>query len=98
VRVEKEWKVVADFSQLLRSAREKRNLSQQDFAVFLQEKESVVKKWEAGSVKPSLESAQKLERVLGTSLVIEDDSLVSSSLPSRKSDELTLGDVMNVKK
>lgn len=98
VKQEKEWKVVEEFPRLLRSLREKSKLNQEDFARFLQERESVVGKWEAGSVKPSIETAKKLEKFLGVTLVVVDETVREEVVSSRKSDELTLGDFVKVKK
>lgn len=95
---EKEWKVVDDFSRLLRSARERSTLSQEDFAVLLQERESVVNKWEAGTVKPSLETAKKLQKLLGLTLVVIDEAVGEEIVSAKKSDELTLGDFMKMKR
>ena len=96
-RQEKEWKVVEDFFRLLRSARERSKLSQEDFAVLLQERESVVNKWEAGTVKPSLETAKKLQKLLGLTLVVVDEFVGEEIVSARKSDELTLGDFMKMR-
>ncbi len=92
---EKEWKMVDGFSKIIRAAREKSNLSQQDFAVFLQEKVSLVGKWEAGTVKPNLETARKLEKLLGVTLLELDEIIGLTTASSKKSGELTVGDLIN---
>lgn len=93
----KEWKIADDFSALLRSTREKSKLSQEDFARFLQEKESMISKWETGAVKPSLETAQKLQKQLGIKLVVLDEAVETSIITAKKSNEFTLGDFIKVK-
>src|SRR3989338_3455907 len=53
-------KIVDDYSLLLRQAREKMALTQEDFAKFLNEKVSSVTKWEQGHLKPSLDQARRI--------------------------------------
>lgn len=98
IKPEKEWKVVDDFSRLLRAARERSELSQQDFAAFLQERESVVSKWESGSVKPSLETAKKLQKILGLTLIVLDEVVGEEIVSSKKVEGFTLGDFVKVRK
>lgn len=95
-----EFKIVPNFSELIRSARENSKLSQEDFAKFLNERESIIAKWESGSLSPSLDLARKLERALGIKLVEkEEPSTVEKLAPEkRNSDEFTLGDFIKVRK
>lgn len=92
-----EFKVVDNFNTILRSAREKSNLNQEDFAKFLNEREHLIAKWEQGSLKPSLEEAKKIGRILGLSLIVKDDA-EAVPLPKSKPDEFTLGDFVKVRK
>ncbi|MEK6950285.1 MAG: multiprotein bridging factor aMBF1 [Nanoarchaeota archaeon] len=95
---EPEYTIVSNYAFLLRTVREKKELSQQDFAKFLNERESVVAKLEAGSLKPGLETARKLERKLGIKLVELEQASAGRVEPKRKSEELTLGDLVKVRK
>lgn len=95
---EPEYTIISNYASLLRTAREKKELSQQDFATFLNERESVVAKWEAGSLKPSIETARKLERKLGIKLVEVEEAAPAKMEARGKSDELTLGDLVKVRK
>ena len=95
-----EFKVVSNYSDLIRSARECKSLKQEDFAKFLNEKESILTKWESGSLKPRLDVAKRLEKVLGIKLV-ERDEVKSVDLGKKKkggSEEFTLGDFIKVRK
>ncbi len=94
---EPEYRLILAYAQLLRSAREKKGLSQADFAKFIKERESVVAKWEAGSVKPSLETARKLERRLGIRLVEVEGTEAVKTGTQGKNEELTLGDLVKVR-
>ncbi len=94
---EPEYGIVADYALLIRSARELKGMTQEDFAKLLSEKESILAKWEAGTLKPSIETARKLEKKLGIRL-IELDETISVKLDKGRSDELTLGDFVKVRK
>ena len=93
-----EFFIVDTYAQLLRSSREKKGLSQQDFARFLNEKESILAKWEAGALKPSIDMARMLERKLGLALVMMEEKISAKSEQPARSDELTLGDMVKVRK
>jgi len=92
-----EFRVVDNYPSLIRKARESRSLNQEQFASFLQERASVVQKWESGSLKPQLAVARQLEKKLDISLV-EKDERAAVDLSSKKSDEMTLGDFIKVRK
>lgn len=93
-----EFKIVDNFSSLLRSAREKKGMKQEDFAKLLNERESIVAKWEAGSLKPGIDAAYKVGRRLGINLVEEDLEVAAKVEAGKKGDELTLGDFVKVRK
>ena len=57
-----------DVASLLRKEREKRKLTQDDFAKLLVGKASMVHKIESGSLRPDLETAKKWEKILGVKL------------------------------
>lgn len=93
-----QFKVVDNYASLLHLAREKKQITQEEFAKLLQEKESVFAHWEAGSVKPSIEAAQRVGRVLGINLMEQEDMLLATIEPGKKTEELTLGDFVKVRK
>lgn len=91
-------RIVPHFAYLIKTARERKNLNREDFARLLNEKESIVAKWEQGIVKPTIEAAQRLEQKLGVSLIEKEDA-GSVEQPKRKLDDtLTLGDILMIKK
>ena len=57
-----ELKLGDNFSETIRSKREKMGLNMAEFSTYLNERESIVSKWQSGLMKPSLELAKKLER------------------------------------
>ncbi len=89
--------IIRNFSLRLREERERRKLSQEDFSRLLKEKESSLAKWESGSVLPELSVAKKIEKILGLTLV-EMEKKEALSQAQRKSDALTLGDMIKVRK
>src|SRR3989344_4859125 len=95
---EQPFRVTHHYAGVLRQAREKQGLSQEDFARFLQERESIIAKWEQGRMQPSVEVARRLEKTLGVMLVEEEleQAFVQEKIP--KGDGFTLGDFMKVRK
>ena len=95
-----EFRIVSDYFSIIKSAREKRNLNQEDFSKLIQEKESILQKWESGALKPSIESAKRLERILNIILIQkeEDDTETEKQPNKRNSDIFTLGDFIKIKK
>jgi len=96
-----EKKVVNDFASIIRKERDKRNMSQKDFAKFLNERHSSVAKWETGSILPEISTAQRLGKILNKNLVIDDVmSMVNqdAEISRKKSDVFTLGDFVKVRK
>ena len=97
IQEEIEERVIANFSGAIKKTRERKGLTQEDFAKFLNEKESVVQKWESGSLKPDVSLARKLEKILDLAL-IEKLETQKVSLEKSSSDEITLGDMIKVRK
>jgi len=89
--------IVADYSKIIKSAREKTGLKQEELAKKIAEKESVIHKLESGIMKPDIPLARKLEKFLRISLVesveINDDVKEKRS----SSEGLTLGDLIKIK-
>ncbi len=95
---QQEFKVVDNYSQLIKSTRDARKMNQEEFSKFINERESVLNKWENGSLKPRLDIARKLEKKLNISLV-EKEEVKSVEMEKKKSGEgFTLGDFIKVRK
>ena len=90
--------ITPNFSLIIRKAREKLGLKQEELAKKIAEKESVIHKLESGSIIPAIPLARKLEKFLRISLVetIEVDSHETSDKRS-SSEGLTLGDLIRIK-
>ena len=85
-----------DYPKLIKNAREKLGLKQQELALKLNEKESIIHKLEIGSLQPTILLARKLERTLNISLVeLYQESHETLNL---KDDNLTIGDILKLRK
>ena len=94
-----ELKVADNYAQSIRSIRESKSLNQEEFANLINEKESILAKWESGSLKPRLDIAKRLERVLGIKLIVkEEPGEVKIEKKKFRSEEFTLGDFVKVRK
>jgi putative transcription factor len=89
--------VVSDYAQRIRSAREKSGMTQKEFALKLNEKESIIHKLESDLFVPPIDLAKKLERLLRIKLVeIEEEEEAEAA--KKSSGPLTIGDIINLKK
>ena len=96
--------LVSNYSTLIKNARLAKKQTHAEFAAFLQRKESEVAKWELGSLKPSIDTAKKLERKLKITLVVEGGvdtadagDILKSLTPVKGTKAATLGDLVKVK-
>ena len=86
-------RIIPDYPQKIREARERLGLNQEDFAKKINEKESILHKMETGSFKPSLSLARKLEKILGIQLIqeIEEEKVSTTKIAS---EGFTIGDLI----
>ncbi|WP_456484445.1 multiprotein bridging factor aMBF1 [Methanopyrus kandleri] len=89
--------VVPDYDERVREARERKGWSQEDLAKKIGEKVSVIRRIESGKMEPDVELARKLERVLEIEL-LERVSEEDTGSVGIGSGELTLGDVVEIRK
>jgi len=88
-----EWKIVENFSALIKSARKEKDMNQEEFAKFLNERESILSKWEQGTLRPRIFVARKLGQTLGINFVIKDiKEKVEIKKDKALKGEFTLGD------
>ncbi|HLD05037.1 MAG TPA: multiprotein bridging factor aMBF1 [Candidatus Nanoarchaeia archaeon] len=95
-RVEKVEDIATNFSQLIRKSRESLKMTQEDFAKKIQEKVNTLHKWETGHLKPDLQTAKKLERMLNIKLVTSVSNQEEKIDHKSKSVGLTIGDILKV--
>jgi len=88
--------IVNNYHEIIRKARERKGLKQEELAKNVAEKESVIHKIETGSLRPSFVVARKLEQFLGVKLIeiIEEKKDVNLNL---KDNSLTIGDILKIK-
>ncbi len=96
------YEVVEDYAERIRSAREKLGLTRAELARKVQEREVTLGKIETGRLRPTLELARRLERILKIKLL---EPIVDSDLELEEFEEkprgktaLTLGDVAVLRK
>lgn len=89
--------IVSDYGMRIKNKRDKMGLKQEELAKQLNERESLLHNIESGHFEPNIELARKFERFLGIKLVEEvtDDKPI---LVKGKNQELTLGDMVKVRK
>jgi len=89
--------LLEDYADIIKRKRESMGLTQKDFAIKVNEKESVIHKIETSALYPPIWLAKKLEKALGIKL-IEEHTEGHKLSKSKNSDGLTLGDFIKLKK
>ena len=89
--------VVPEYAEIIRKARERLNLKQEDLAKKINERASLIQNIERDRFKPSMHLAKKLEKFLHIKLI---ESVQDSQVDVKKikSEGLTIGDFIKVKK
>lgn len=95
---ESEERIIPDFGKRVHLARERKGLTQHDAALHLNEKESILKKVEAGELTPDFKLAKKLERFFNITLIEEITIDLHATVTSSSQEELTLGDVVKIRR
>ena len=91
--------IVHDYGRLIRQAREKSGLNQEEFAKKISERTSILQKMENNQFQPSLKLAKKLQRSLKIRLVVESEETEERTQKvSTKSEGFTLGDYIKKKR
>mgnify|MGYP000215088744 CR=1 FL=1 len=91
-----EYDIVEDYASRIKKAREKLGWSTSILAQKIKEKETVIKRIESGKLKPTIELAKKLERILKITLL---EPIVSEYITRLSPKEnLTLGDIVVLRK
>jgi putative transcription factor len=72
---EKELECVSDYSDIIRTAREKKGMKREDLGRTINEKESVIARLESGAMVPDTKLARKIEKALGIKIldVLEEE-------------------------
>ena len=91
--------IVDDCANIVKTAREKKGLKQEELAKELAEKESLIHSIESGHIKPSFKTAKKLEVFLGIKLMeqYEKKPLQPKNINFQDT-AVTIGDLLKAKK
>ena len=93
--------LIEDFGEVVRNARMRLGLTQEDLAKQINEKLTTIKKIEAGEFKPPIDLARKLEKFLRVRLLVPTEELSyepSTKYVAKKSDfAVSLGDLIKKK-
>jgi putative transcription factor len=99
IREEVEEDIISNYGKIVKTAREKLNLKQEELAKKINERESLIHQIESEHLKPSIATAKKLEKFFGIKLIQivnnSDDKNVNQQDDEKKqSKELTFGDLI----
>ena len=94
---EPELVIVEDYASLIKNKRESMGLNQEDFAKKLNQRLSLMQSIESGHIKPTIEVARKLEKILGIKL-IKELKFEKADIGKKSSDLLTIGDIIKNRK
>jgi putative transcription factor len=89
--------LIENYPELISRKRQQLDLKQKELAIKMSEKESIIQKVEAGQFKPSIQMARKFEHALGIKL-IEEHVEDHKQAYRVKSEKMTIGDFMYIKK
>lgn len=91
--------IVDDYPAKIKAKRESLGLKQEELALKLALKESLIHKMESGHFEPSIAIARKLERFLHIKLVEEhEEGQSNTGIMPRKDNAFTIGDFIKVRK
>ena len=97
--VKEEFDYVLDkYAEMVKKAREKKGLKQEEVAKAIAEKESVIHNIESGHLKPSLKLAKKLEAFLGVKLIFKEERKIEKKEIDFRDSGVTIGDLLKGKK
>jgi len=94
IEIPEEEAIDEKFYEKLKKYRESKNLKQEEMAKILGIKESLYKGLEEGRIKPSIDLAKKIEKIIGEKIVIKEKS---DEKPDKKEFKLTVADVLEFK-
>lgn len=90
--------IIDGYGEVIRQARERMGLTRELLALMVGEKESTIRRIEAGQLEPPISLARKLEKVLKVKLVEQYNVEEGYSESSTSRDfEVTLGDIAEFK-
>jgi putative transcription factor len=98
VKPEIEESIVKDYAKIVRNAREKEGLTQEDFAKKLNEKLSLMRAIENRQQIPNMKLAEKIEKMFDVILIEVLEETGTELKKPMKQGEITLGDMIKIRK
>lgn len=95
---EKIYLMISGYNNTIKKARERLGLKQEEVALKMAEKESVLNKVESGHHEPDVELAKKLEKFFQIKIIEEVESSKNVQEEIKRGKDLTIGDMVNIKK
>lgn len=89
--------LITNYGEIIKKKREQLGIKQEDFAKKINEKISLIHKIEANQFEPSTSLARKIEKFLHVKL-IELEEIKPTTPTTSKSESLTIGDFIKIKK
>jgi putative transcription factor len=89
--------ITPDYNTLIKNARERLGLAQEDFAKKINEKVSLIQHIESGKTEPSTSLARKIEKFLNIKL-IEQHEEKHETIKGKLSEGFTIGDFIKTKR
>ncbi len=88
---------VPDYAEKIKIAREKKEMTQEELAKALAEKESIIHKLESGHIEPNEKLTRKLEQFLNIKISEIQTPVLKKKSLDFKSNNLTIGDLLKIK-
>lgn len=94
-----ETDLLDDYSHIIKGAREKMHLSQDELAFKAKEKVTMIQKIELGKMQPTMRLTKELEHILRIKLLVpkEEEEVPAALMKPPPKSEATLGDVALVR-
>jgi putative transcription factor len=92
-----ELDIADNYPQIIQKARRKHNLSQEELAMKVKERVSVIQKIELGKMGPNMRLAKELEHVLRIKLLVLTSEPPVPKLAPGATKEATLADVARIR-
>jgi len=86
-----------NYPQIIQKARRKHELSQEELAMKVKERLSIIQKIELGKMAPDMRLARTLEHVLRVKLLVPRTEPPAPRLPASATKEITLADVARIR-
>lgn len=92
------YEVIENFSEKIKKGREKKGISQEEFAKLIKEKLSIIQKIESGKMAPSLKLSREIEHILKIELLSNRKKELEDISQINTKSTLTIGDILHFKK